>query len=205
VERKHVAEAAKLARTHGDEALAMLRAFEQASFLRELRRWEAEGVQSDELRELGGAFVSMAESSGWAPGKKLLMDDAVRRAMFKKRWNELVLVQGAPFDLTDAERRALLRFHILHPPQDGSSEQGISAAQRATYAAAVHRLKKIDELAKIDPDYPADLARGVVNYGLHRYGLAAGLFRKHLEAHPDGPMALRVSNYLKAALALSAE
>jgi hypothetical protein len=205
VERKHVADAARRARAHGDESLLMLRAFEQASFLRELRRWEADGTQSDELRELGGAFVTMAEVRGWAPHRKLLMDDAVRRAMFKKRWNELVLVDGARFDLTEVETRALLRFQILHPPRDGSSEQGISPAQRASYAAAVFQLKKIDELAAIDPAYPADLARGVINYGLHRYPVAVFHFRRHLEAHPDGALTLRAQNYLDAALAVGTE
>jgi hypothetical protein len=204
-ERKSVGEAGRLARTHGDAPLVMLRASEQASFLRELRRWESEGVQTDELRALGGAFVSMAERSGWAPGGRLLMDDSVRRAMFKKRWNELVQVQGAPFELADVERRALLRFQILHPPQDGTSEQDTNARQRAAYLAAQYQLKKIDELAALDQAYPADLARGVVNFGMRRYPVAAGLFRRHLEAHPEGPMTLRAQNYLDASLSVGAE
>ena len=203
MERKHVDEAAKLARVQGDQALVMLRAFQLASFLRELRRWETEGVESDELRELGGHFVTMVERSGWAPGRCLIMDDPVRRAMFKKRWNELALVQGAPFDLTENEARALLRFFILHPPRDQSSGEARpmeGPEQRANHAAAQFRLKKIDELAALDPSYPADLARGIVNFRLHRYPAAAGLFRKHLEAHPEGALTLRAQNYLNAAL-----
>ena len=38
--------------------------------------------------------------------------------------------------------------------------------------------------------------------GLRRYPVAAGLFRRHLEAHPEGALALRAQNYLNAALAL---
>ena len=201
MERKRVAEAAALARLQGDEPLLMLRAFEQASYLRELRRWEAEGVESDELRELVGGFVTTMERSGWAPGHRLLMDDAVRRAMFKTRWNELALVHGPPFDPSVAERAAVLRFKLLHPQQGGSSEQGLGPAQRAGHAAAQYRLGKVDELALIDPSYPADLARGVLNFRMHRYLQATGFFRRHLDAHPDGDLTLRAQNYLNAALA----
>lgn len=208
MERKRVAEAAARARLQGNEALLMLRAFEQASFLRELRRWETEGVESDELRELVGGFVTTMERSGWAPGHRLLMDDAVRRAMFKTRWNELALVHGAPFDPSPAERAAVLRFKLLHPQQGGSSEHGLGLTQRtqrAEHAAAQYRLGKVDELALLDPSYPADLARGVLHFRMHRYLEATRFFRRHLDAHPDGALTLRAQNYLNAALAAETE
>ncbi len=212
VQRQRVAEAVARARTHGDASLVMLRAFEMASFLRELRRWEAEGKESDALHEVGGGFVTMAARNHWMArdGRRLLMDDAVRRALFKKRWNELVMVSGPPFELGSEETRALLRFFIQHPPRDESPGAALPALgggpdQRAAFAAEQYRLKKIDELATIDPSYPADLARGVVNFHLHRYPVATGLFRRYLEAHPDGALTLRAQNYLDAALDRSAE
>jgi hypothetical protein len=66
-------------------------------------------------------------------------------------------------------------------------------------------MRKIEELAAVDPSYPADLARGVVLYGLHRYAASTELFRRHLDVHPDGPFTLRAQNYLKASLARAAE
>ena len=41
-------------------------------------------------------------------------------------------------------------------------------------------MKKIEELAALDPSYPADLARGVVLYRLARYPAAVEKFRRHL-------------------------
>jgi hypothetical protein len=204
VERRNVADAAKLAAKQGDAALAKLRAYHLRSFLRELRRWEATGEESTELRELGGPFLSRARKNGWTHGRRLLLDEAVRAALFKKRWIELAMVRGPLLDLVNVERRALERFLLLHPPEDpGASTndpRDKTGAQRAPEIAEQYRLKKIDELRALDPAYPADLARGVVFFRLHRFPQAVEALRKHLEDHPDGPYAVRAENYLRAAL-----
>jgi hypothetical protein len=95
------------------------------------------------------------------------------------------------------------RFLLLHPPRDPSSTgdgRDKVAAQRTVQLAEQYRLKKIEELRALDPAYPADLARGIVFYRLHRYPQAVEALRKHLEDHPDGPWAVRAENYLRAAL-----
>jgi len=201
-ERREVADAAKSAIARGEAPMARLRAYELRSFLRELRRWEQTGEETDELRELGGAFLDHARRSGWSDGHRLILDDTVRAVLFKKRWMDLTLTRGADLEVTAAEERALQRFLLLHPPREGSwgDAGGKAAAERVLYLAEQYRLRKIEELRALDPSYPADLGRGVVLYHLHRYPLAVEAFRRHLEAHPDGPYALRAENYLRAAL-----
>jgi hypothetical protein len=184
--RRDVAEASRRAAAQGEHALVMLRAYELRSFLREVRRWEAKGEETPELRELGGPFVARAQASGWVAGRHLIFDDTVRATMFKMRWNEIAMAHGSAFDVTVAERRALYRFLILHPAQ-GTRAGGEDA-----------RLRKIEELRAIDPRYPADLARGVVLYRVHRIPQAVEALRKHLEDHPDGPYGIRAQNYLAA-------
>lgn len=207
--RTKVAEAAQRARAHGEEPLAKLRAFQQRAFLRALRHWEAKGVERPDLRELGGAFVAMAGRNGWVSEGAMIMDEPVRRALFKKRWNELTMTRGPRFDLDVDEHRALLRFLLRNPPRSeldaNARPRGVKPHERAAFAAGQYQMKKIEELAAVDPAYPADLARGVVLYGLHRYATATELFRRHLDAHPDGPFALRAQNYLKATLVRAVE
>lgn len=214
LERRNVAEAARRALPQGQEALARLRAHHLRSFQRELRRWESTEEESPALREVGGLFLLRAAENHWIEGKRILPDATVRAAMFKKRWNELTLLRG-PLDLTSVERRALLRFEIRYPQREAlpltrrrptrplrATEADLARAseQRIADEGEEYRVRKIEELAALDPDYPAKLATGVVRYRQHRYPLAAEAFRAHLEAHPDGPYAMRAQNYLEAAV-----
>ncbi|MFT3767022.1 MAG: hypothetical protein QM820_16110 [Minicystis sp.] len=210
--RRRVADAIRPARQHGDEALEKLRAYQLRAFLRALRHWEAKGEELPDLRALGGGFVSMAGRNGWVQDGVIVMDEPVRRAMFKKRWNELTLLHGPRFDLTIDEQRAVFRFLLRKPPRDDAEVSSMPRAplrmkqdERAAFVAEQYRLRKIDDFAGADPAYPADLARGVIFYRMHRYAVATELFRRHLEAHPDGPFTLRAQNYLRAALGHAAE
>jgi hypothetical protein len=185
VERRSAAEAERRAAAHGEAALVRLRAYMLRSFLRELHRWEATGEESDELRELGGPFIASARTNGWIAGRRILAGETVRAVLFKMRWMEVAAARRPGLDLTPLENRALYRFLLLHPPRTSSGD---------------YRLKKIDALSAVDPDYPADLARGVVFYRLRRYPEAKKALRRHLEAHPDGANAVRARNYLRAAI-----
>jgi hypothetical protein len=212
VARQRVAEAAKRARLHGEEPLAKLRAFQLEAFLRALRHWEARGIELPELRELGGGFVAMAARNDWIDDGLVALDGATRRALFKKRWNELTLLRGERLDLSLDEQRVLYRFLLRRPPREDLDSaaaprppRGLKASERGAYFAEQYRMRKIDELAALDPTYPADFARGVVLYRLRRSTLSAEMFRRHLEAHPDGPLTLRAQNHLRAALGRVAE
>jgi hypothetical protein len=203
--RRALTDAVQRAAPQGEAALAKLRAYELRSFLRELRRWERTGEETDELRELGGPFLDRARTNGWITPLRLIADDTVRAALFKKRWIDLTAVRGPGLDLGWMESRALYRFLLLYPPRDASFGSGPAAAERAAHAAERYRLRKIDELAGIDPSYPADLARGVVHYRLHDYTRSVESFRRFLLDHPDGPYKLRAQNHLRAALARAAD
>jgi hypothetical protein len=197
----------------GAEAVLALRAWQQRAFVRAVRRWEATGEETDDLRALGGDFLGLLRRSGWveeSPGeragaRRVAPDGVVLGVLFKKRWNKVVGVQGPPFEPTLDEERALYRFLLTNPlheaPQgarDGASAGAARAAARRR--ADEYRLKKIGELAALDPAYPHHLARGVVLYRLGRYADAAAAFQRHLDASPEGAHALRSRNYLRAAL-----
>jgi hypothetical protein len=63
------------------------------------------------------------------------------------------------------------------------------------------RREHVEKVARRDPDYPADFARGVLFFQAHAFEASAEAFRRHLERHPDGPWTLRAKNHLLAAVA----
>jgi hypothetical protein len=205
--RKAVTQASRKAVLYSKQETLALRAFQERAFLAEVRRWAATGRESEELRELGGGFVRNVARNGWTKGRRLLLDEAALRALFKKRWNEVAGLQGEPFDLTADENRAFYRFLLRHPASSGIEKS--DADVRAVAARLAHegqyRLKKLEELAALDPTYPMALARGIVLYQMGRHHLAAESFRTHLEGAPDGPYTLRAQNYLRAAVTRATE
>ncbi|WP_437574381.1 hypothetical protein [Sorangium sp. So ce887] len=240
--RRRVLEAVGPALAQGDEAVLRLRAYQMSSFVREVRRFEATGEESDELRELGGNFIGLLRRNTWLrrgeagprggdEARRIAMDGAVLGVLFKKRWGAIVGLQRAPFGVALDEERALFKFLLSHPlggrsaqdlaappaaeaaarPEQQAGEPGPrspAAALRAAEAQRAeehYRLKKIDELAALDPAYPRHLARGVTLYRLGKFVQSAEAFRSHLEQHPDGAYTLRAQNHLRAALERASE
>ncbi|WP_437787737.1 hypothetical protein [Sorangium sp. So ce1097] len=233
--RKRVLDAVGPALAQGDEAVLRLRAYQMSSFIREVRRFEATGEESDELRELGGNFLGLLRRSAWlgrrgerprggVEARRVAMDGAVLGVLFKKRWGAISGIQREPFAPSLDEERALFKFLLSHPVGAARGAQDLAAPPAAaarvdpageprpsSTAAAPrgvearraqerYRLKKIDELAALDPSYPRHLARGVALYRLGRFAQSAEAFRSHLDQHPDGAHTLRAQNYLRAAL-----
>jgi tetratricopeptide (TPR) repeat protein len=202
--RKDVATAAARALALGEEEVLRLRAYQLRTFLREVRTWEITGIEGPDLTELGGGFTGMLERNGWVLGRRVLLSDAALRAAFKRRWNEVTGIERPPFQPTLDEHRAFYRFVLEHPigppgaPIDVGG--GVGDPEAARGPKDQYRLKKIDEIAALDPAYPSDLARGIVLYRLGRFLPAVQAFRRHLEASPDGPFTLRARGYLRAAL-----
>jgi hypothetical protein len=201
--RASISRAATLAIRISPEGLAALRAYQLERFLVEIARWQRDGVASDELVELSGDFVDTMRRNRWCRGeeRQLVADEHVLRVLWKKRWNEVTGVRGPLFDLSAEEDKLRYSFLIQHPFQRRFDVQKTSFIARAEEIHAHKaRLAAIERLAALDPSYPGELARGVVLYQLGSYAEAAGAFRGHLAAHPDGPHTLRVRNYLKATL-----
>ncbi|MFO0757436.1 MAG: hypothetical protein U0359_13145 [Byssovorax sp.] len=222
LERRNVLVLAARALALGPEPILALRAHHLRSFLREVRRFEQTGEVSEKLTQVAGGFLRRLQQNGWLDGRRVLFDPSALRAAYKKHWNDVVDLRGAPFDLSLDEQRALYRFLILHPiaarsplepdlpplPPDPTFRERLAPTEvtsAVSVTQAQYRLKKVEELRALDPSYPADLARGVVLYQMARYPLAVECFRRHNEAFPDGPYALRVQNYLLASLAKAQE
>jgi hypothetical protein len=199
---KRAIEQALLAIASRDEVRA-LRAYQVSGFLKGLRAWEATGEVDADLAELGGSFAELAVRNEWvvADGsrKRLLLGDAERRAIFKKRWNELVGVPAEGFALSRVEERALAGFLVARP-----AIPEVLSASRATMGAAALRdelrMKKIAELEKVEPSYPGLYARGVLFFRLASYAEAVDAFGRYAEATPTGPYRLRAINHMKASL-----
>lgn len=202
--RRRILAAVPPALTRGVDEVLHLRAFQQRAFIRAARRWEATGEVTEDLLALGGDFPELARRSGWAApdSRRLAMDDVVLAVLFKKRWNRVANLQSAPFAPTLDEERVFYRFLITHPLPEALPGGLRPAAARVAIerSADEYRLKKVTELAAIDPDYPRELARGVLLYRLGKTEAAVEAFRRHLDAKPDGAHALRANNYLRAAL-----
>ncbi len=197
-QRRDLERVAALARQRfGDAPLLTLRAVQTLFFQRALSHWEATGEQNADLRELGGEFLSHAEESGWirAP-HELVLSESERTTLFHMRWDELTgLRDTLPLSPTLDDWRAYYRLLIEHP--EGSLGQGGDERRDRVRL----RLGYVDALSKHDPDYPADLARGVLLYQLGMYPDSAQALRAHLLRHSDGPWTLRAQNYLRAATA----
>jgi hypothetical protein len=176
----------------GPEGLLRLRAYQRRIFLRELGRWEATGQESEELRQVGGGILRALRAEGWVqPPRRFVAGEHVRAALFKRRFAEVLGLQGRPeFALDLEESRALHGFLLAHPPAQGSG-------------AWVFRLRKLEDLAKVDPSYPRKLARGVALLRLGQGAAAVVELREHLAERPDGPHTLRARNYLAAAVELA--
>ncbi len=217
LERRNVLEAAARAIKVGVAPVLALRAHHLRSFLAGVRAFEHTGEESEKLIQVGRGFLKRLRTNGWVEGKHVLLDRPALRAAFKKHWNDVTDLRGPAFEITLDEARALYRFFLEHPlktrspieaelpplpadPTFKSRPAALEVMGSISVTQAQYRLKKVEELRALDPTYPADLARGVVLYQMQRFPLAVESFRRQNEAAPDGPYALRVQNYLLAAL-----
>jgi hypothetical protein len=199
--RQKLFEAVGRARGVGEEKLVALRAYQQELFLAELRKWENAGIASEELGGLGGGFLDLVRQSGWLTGKTIVMDDIVRGIFFKRRWNQVTGISGSAYAISLDEHRAFYAFLLAHPYVEGRS--GLDAKD-ACRAADRWRLRKIEELARLDSSYPYVLAQGVLFYRLGRYPEAAQAFRDYLGS-ADERYVLRARNYLATAVSRAAQ
>jgi hypothetical protein len=198
----------------GDEPLLALRAAQLEGFLVEVHRFGATGDQSSELAALGGAFVRDMTAEGWCHGHELALRDDELRTMYKQMWNAFLGFEHRPgFAPTLDEMRVLYAFYLSHAHASRGMREALAAARRAardaTACAAIDeagrlaveqwRLEHVKSLAAIDPAYPADYALGVASYRHGEYGASVAAFRRWLRDHPEGPLALRAQNYLRAA------
>jgi TolA-binding protein len=198
----------------GEEPLLELRAAQLDGFVEEVRRFEATGEESAELRALAGGFVRTMTAEGWRDGRRLLPRGAELHAMFKEMWNTFLGLEHRPsFEPTRDERRALYAFYLSHAHPTKAMRDALAAARRGAgdakaceaiaeaerVATETWRLDHVKSVAAFDPSYPADYALGVAAYRRGDYGASVAAFRRWLSNHPQGPLALRAQNYVRAA------
>jgi TolA-binding protein len=206
---------AKVLETRPHE-LQLLRAAQLVMFQEAVAEYERTGVEPKDLREVGGSFVRRMTDVGWVSGSKVLPDATVRAVLFKLTWNgTLGIVNDASLEPTLDELRALYTFYIQHPHVPENRKGAIEGAKANAKdklacdevarieAAAIEdwRLEKVKRLGSIDPAYPTAFALGVVHYKQGRYAASAEAFRDWMRLHPDGALAIRAQNHLKAAIA----
>jgi hypothetical protein len=203
------------ARETAPAEIELLRAIQLDIFLRGIDEYERTGQEPAELREVGGSFLKRMSDVGWVEGGKLVPSRSVRATLFKLAWAQTVGVAGEPaFEPTLDELRELHAFYIRHPHASEARRRSLAEARKAAKdrarcdelaaleRAAVEefRLEKVKKLGALDPSYPTTFAQGVVLYRQGRFSASAEAFRDWLRAHPDGALALRAQNHLRAAV-----
>ena len=158
--RRALVTAVTRARGLGDDRLLGLRSYQSELFLAELVRWENSGTVSEELVGLAGPFAQLAHRQRWLEGRTLVLDDVIRRIFWKRRWNEITGLTGAPFALSLDENRAFYAFLLTHPFLEAETAED---AREACTRIDLWRLRKVEELARFDPSYPYALSRGVLS------------------------------------------
>jgi hypothetical protein len=179
-------------RLQNGRPLRELRAVQTELFIAAAREWESSGRVPRELRELGGDFPELATENGWFNGGRLVLDEAERAMLFRQRWGELTGLGKRPgFVTTLDEQRANFSFLLRHPSgRDGQ-------ARRERQFAYVNALEKLDR------NYPAHFARGVLLYRSGAFDAAAAAFQTQLEQPGSPRYRLRARNHLLASLAES--
>jgi hypothetical protein len=100
-----------------------------------------------------------------------------------------------PFAPSLNEWRIYYRFLLQHPERAGPS-----VASAPDTEAAATRLRLALALGAKDPDYPTEMAQGLLLFQLGETEAAAIAYRRQLGKHPGGPYALLARNYLIYAL-----
>jgi hypothetical protein len=150
----------------------------------------------EELAELGGSILLQFEENGWL-SKKADIDASTATLLegFHKRRFAKVLDTKHPSLLpNETEEHVVLGFLLLHPPKP-TIEQGNSGGD----GTGPYLLRRIDELVKLEPSYPASYAKGIVLFRMGHFEASASAFDAFLQ-QGDGPYRLRAVNYLKSAV-----
>jgi hypothetical protein len=170
------------------DALVRLQAVQARLFVRAVRDFSWEGAPPAELQALGGDFVVHARRSGWVVDGECVASDDELSALFKRRWADLTRLRGkAPFKPSLGELRRYYRFLLLHPERGTETDEHELASARLRYVAA---------LSRVDGEYPAHLARGVLLGSLGMSAESASALTEHLSRPRAEAWPLRARNHL---------
>ena len=170
-----------------------------AAFVDAALAWIRGGMDSAPLVELAGPFERSFESVGWtreALAKEPGLDLALL-ALFERRYRKITLPDDPLLAPDPFAERALSALMLAHPPR-----RSVASAQPEETAVldGALMLRRLDDVAKLAPEYPTLFAKGIVLYRMGRYEAAAGAFDQYLSANPRGLYRLRAINHLRAAV-----
>jgi hypothetical protein len=196
--RQMIFDAARQALHERPQAVVALRDLEAARF-RELylhRMRAHHDPPSDELAELGGSILLQFDENGWL-SKSADIDastDILLEGFYKRRFARVLDTKLPALSPSQTEERAVLGFLLLHPPKPRIDEGNSGGDGTGPYL-----LRRIDELVKLEPSYPASYAKGIVLFRMGHFEASASAFDSFLQ-EGDGPYRLRAINYLKSAV-----
>ena len=181
-----------VARQRGStDELLRLRAIQTELFIAAVQNYVATGQPSDDLHELGGNFASKAASLGWLEGRVSSASRSDLETLFRVRWARLLgLDEIHPFAPSVNEWRVYYAFQLRQHPK----------AERASLA---EQLASVDAISRLDPSYPAALARGILYYHQGNLPIARAELQRFVASESSGRWQLRARNYLNHLIQLA--
>jgi hypothetical protein len=178
----------------GQEGLLRLRALQAQMFLSAAHNWATSGDLTTELRELGGSFHQVASQAWRGENGQFKLTDDELRLFFRIHFGRLAgLHNKHPFGPSLEELRRYYSANLRHPA-GLAGDVGVQSAAQISFVRA---------LGKVDPDYPASLAEGILRLRLGQPELALQNLTNHVDAHPDGPWFHLARNHRLLAAQLS--
>lgn len=192
---RSLGQAAAVSFLEGD-SLAMLRAYQARVFADAYLLFLRTGVVSDDLVELGGGSLVELRVNGWLQRASEAPPhvDLVLSAFFKRRFSRWVAPDHPALAPNPIEERLLLGYLLQHPPP----RRGVGPTNE--YAPGEFMLRRIDEIAALEPSYPTLFAKGVVLFQMGQFERASVAFDDYVRTTHDGPYRLRAINHLKASI-----
>lgn len=183
-------ETRNLIEQRGPEELLDLRALQTQLFVKEVDRYVATGVVKPAVLELGGEFVEIARES-WVHHGRLLLSEPELRVLYRVRWGILTGThRQEPFGPTLAEFRRYYTTYLEKPERGLVVDANALALTRLSYARA---------LGSIDPQYPSELAMGILELQAGRAASAKPLLSAAAGTAENGEWFLVTRNYLISA------
>ena len=196
--RQQVFDAARQALYERPDAVVAMRDLAAVRFrelyIEHVREGAAE--PSDELNELGGSILLQFAENGWLSRSADidLSTETLLEGFYKRRFARILDTSEPTLSPSAAEERVVLGFLLLHPPQPRIDDGNTGGDGTGPYL-----IRRIDELAKLEPSYPASYAKGIVLFRMGHFEASASAFDSFLQ-QGDGPYRLRAINYLKSAV-----
>ena len=189
-------EAAQQALHEKPEAVGAVRDLQAARFRELYLERMRGGGESEELTALAGSILQQFDENRWLskPSDIDGKTDILLEGFHKRRFAKVLDTDAPALLPSRAEEHVVLGFLLLHPPKPRIEDGNVGGDGTGPFL-----LRRIDDLAKLEPSYPATYAKGIVLFNMGHFEASASAFDAFLQ-QGDGPYRLRAVNYLKSAV-----